>query len=299
MRYLCHVLAAVLLSAAFVEDARSQTFTDEAGRVIYIIDENGIVSMFENSPGIDITLSVTRGTLEEMKPQITEATPESVTAGTNVLLKLKGKNLVGATVKLSVPSIEIEGYAAKPTSLDVPLRIPADVPPGPVMVDVRTPIGSTRANFTVREVQIGGGAPARRDAPIKQTVDIGAPPSCPDGMVGVGAERGGFCIETDRTFTAEYRKAEKTCAVSGKRLCQATEWRTACQEAAQGKLPMKNMLGEWEWTGTEAIKEVPGQSTDYGGTGELRTILLGLADCKSEREYQTWRSETIAGRCCK
>ncbi len=295
----CLLLAGVLLLAAFTGVARSETFKDEAGRVIYIIDENGIVSMFENSPGIDITLSVTRGTVEEMQPRVTEVTPETVTAGTNALLKLKGKNLVGATVKFSVPSIEVEGYAAKPTSLDVPLRIPADVPPGPVMVEVRTPIGSTNANFKVTEVQIGGGAPVRRESPVKQAVSTVAPASCPEGMVGVGAERGGFCIETDRTFAAEYQKAEKTCAVSGKRLCQAIEWRTACQEAALGKLPMKNMPGEWEWTGTEAIKEVPGQSTDYGGTGELRAILLGQSDCKSEREYQTWRRESIAGRCCK
>jgi hypothetical protein len=298
VRRVCLLLALAIL-LTFIGVARSETFKDEAGRVIYIIDENGIVSMFENSPGIDITLSVTRGTLEEMQPQVTEVAPESVTAGTNAVLKLKGKNLVGATVKLSVPSIAVEGYAAKPTSVDVPLRIPADVPPGPVVMEVRTPIGGTTANFKVKEVQIGGGAPVGRETPTKQAVSTAAPASCPEGMVGVGAERGGFCIETDRTFTADYRKAEKTCAVSGKRLCQATEWRTACQEAALGKLPMKNMSGEWEWTGTEAIKEVPGQSTDYGGTGELRSILLGQSDCKSEREYQTWRNETIAGRCCK
>jgi hypothetical protein len=295
----CLLLAGVLLLAAFTGVARSETFKDEAGRVIYIIDENGIVSMFENSPGIDITLSVTRGTVEEMQPRVIEVTPETITAGTNALLKLKGKNLVGATVKFSVPSIEVEGYAAKPTSLDVPLRIPADVPPGPVMVEVRTPIGSTNANFKVTELKIGGGAPVRRETPVKQADSTAAPASCPEGMVGVGAERGGFCIETDRTFSAEYQKAEKTCAVSGKRLCQANEWRAACQEAANGKLPMKNMSGQWEWTGTEAIKEVPGQSTDYGGTGELRSILLGQSDCMSEREYQTWRGETIAGRCCK
>jgi hypothetical protein len=118
-------------------------------------------------------------------------------------------------------------------------------------------------------------------------------------MVGVAAERGGFCIEIDRSFTADYRKAEKSCAISGKRLCQALEWRTACEAAAGGKLPLKNMSGKWEWTGTQAIKEVPGESTDYGGTGELRSILLGQSDCKTERDYQTWRSETIAGRCCK
>jgi hypothetical protein len=290
---------AFLLATSVVLVFAAETFKDEAGRIIYIIDENGIVSMFENSPGIDLTLSVTRGSREEMKPQINEVSPESVTAGTNPVLKLKGKNLVGATVKLSVPAIELESYSGKPKSLDVTLRIPADAPPGPVTLEVSTPIGSTKATFTVKEVQIGGTAPAKRDDSGKQAVSTVAPASCPEGMVGVAAERGGFCIEIDRTFTADYRKAEKTCAISGKRLCQALEWRTACEAAAAGKVPLKNMSGNWEWTGTQAIKEVPGEATDYGGTGELRSILLGQSDCNSERDYQTWRTETIAGRCCK
>ena len=42
-----------------------ESFHDEAGRVIYTIDDDGIVSMFENSP-TDLTLSVTRGTREKM-----------------------------------------------------------------------------------------------------------------------------------------------------------------------------------------------------------------------------------------
>ena len=37
--------------------AAGQTFPDEAGQLLYSIDDNGIVSMFENSPGTDVTLS--------------------------------------------------------------------------------------------------------------------------------------------------------------------------------------------------------------------------------------------------
>ena len=59
------------------------------------------------------------------------------------------------------------------------------------------------------------------------------------------------------------------------------------------------MIGDWEWTGTLAIKEVTGQATDYGATGDLNAVLMGLSDCKTNRDYQTWRTETIAGRCCK
>src|SRR5437870_11425833 len=100
--------------------ADKQVFKDEAGEVLYTIDENGIVSMFENSPGTDVTLSVTRGTRDQMQPQITEITPNTVAAGTYTVLKLEGKNLVGAKVKLSTPAIEVGAYAGKPKRLDVP-----------------------------------------------------------------------------------------------------------------------------------------------------------------------------------
>src|SRR2546426_6003902 len=41
------------------------------------------------------SLSVTRGTREQMQPQVTEVIPESVPAGSFTVLKLRGRNLVG------------------------------------------------------------------------------------------------------------------------------------------------------------------------------------------------------------
>src|SRR5437870_12467620 len=109
MRYKLNIsLAAVLMMSACVAlpspaDAAVQRFTDEAGVVIYTIDDDGVVSMFESRPGTDITLSVTRGTREQMQPQITELTPQEGTAGTSTPLTLQGKTLSGATTKCSVP----------------------------------------------------------------------------------------------------------------------------------------------------------------------------------------------------
>jgi hypothetical protein len=295
--------ATVLLTLGFAgsgvpaADAK-ESFHDEAGRVIYTIDDDGIVSMFENSP-TDLTLSVTRGTREKMQPRITSVSPESIPAGTTSVLKLKGENLVGASVKMSLPGIEVKSYVGKPRSVDIPLFVPGNAPAGEITVEVTTPIGSTKTTFKVTELQIGGSAPAKRDDAGKTVVSTAAPANCPEGMVGVAAERGGFCIEIEQTFTSDSRKVEQFCAIAGKRLCEAAEWRTACEQASSGKLSLKNMVGDWEWTGTQVIKEKPGQDTDYGATGELNAVLLGRSDCAAPRYFPVWKTEAVAGRCCK
>src|SRR3989442_14924793 len=90
------LVCALLMSASTAAIAADkQVFKDEAGEVLYTIDENGIVSMFENGPGTDITLSVTLGTREQMQPQITEVPPNAVAAGSSIRLSLGGKNMAG------------------------------------------------------------------------------------------------------------------------------------------------------------------------------------------------------------
>src|SRR2546426_6078038 len=224
-----------------------QNFTDEAGQLLYSIDDQGIVSMFENSPGTDVTLSVTRGTREQMQPQVTEVIPEAVPAGSFTVLKLRGKNLVGATVKLSVPSIEVKPYVGKPKDLDVPLQVPLNLPPGEGTIEVTTPIGRTTARFKTMEVQIGGSG-TRPDVITHpgmgygadegaRTIPTTAPVSCPAGMVGVPSEGGGFCIEPDRTLIGSFRKAEQTCAQADRRLCRLSELRAGCELGQAGGLP--------------------------------------------------------------
>src|SRR3989442_7849800 len=131
-----------------------QNFTDEAGQLLYSIDDQGIVSMFENSPGTDVTLSVTRGTRDQMQPQVTEVIPEAVPAGSFTLLKLRGKNLVGAAGKLSVPSIEVKAYTGKTKELDGPPQVPLDLPPWEGTIAVTTPIRRTSARLQTTEVRI-------------------------------------------------------------------------------------------------------------------------------------------------
>ncbi|TAL08554.1 MAG: hypothetical protein EPO02_12570 [Nitrospirae bacterium] len=294
----------VFITAHFGTAGAAQTFTDEAGELIYAIDENGMVSMFENSPGTDVTLSVTRGTREQMQPVVTEVQPPAVPAGSFTVLKLRGRNLVGARVKLSVPAIEVKPFAGKPKELAIPIQVPLDLPPGEVTVEVTTPIGRTTARFTTTEVRIGTDEGAKRDDVIKhagqgyggdegvRTLPTTAPHTCPPGMVGVASEGGGFCIEVDRTFSGDFRKADRVCALNGKRLCMVSEWQAACEQAGTGKVPLKNMKGDWEWTaGFDILHDDTQQDTRY--------FLMGKSDCATQHGTMRIHAEQFVGRCCK
>lgn len=288
------VVLCVLLGFEGTAGAK-ESYKDEAGRVLYTIDDDGVVSMFENSP-TDLTISVTRGTREQMKPQVTEILPETIPAGGSTVLKLKGKNLIGASVKFSVPGIEVSAYAGKPKALDLSIHVPATVPPGDVTLEVTTPIGRTEAVFKVKELQIGGIGSAKRESGVAQKLTTAAPASCPSGMVGISAERGGFCLDLDKSFTGDFRKAEKACAVGGKRLCQVPEWQRACEQAVAGRLPLKNMIGDWEWTGT-LDRVQTGFSLE--AIEDIRNVLLGKSDCQARHIVPGWKAEVYSGRCCK
>jgi hypothetical protein len=298
--FLAVIIPALVLGAVSVPSvAAKEMFQDEAGRLIYSIDDDGVVAMFESSPGIDITLSVTRGTRAEMQPKVTEVSPDTISAGTSHLLKIKGKNLIGATVKWSSPGIEMGPHATRPTILEIPLRVAPNVQPGEVAFQVTTPIGSTKAGLKITEMQIGGNShtPARREIDKRQKIPITAPSSCPAGMIGVAAESGGFCIEIERSLSGDIRKAEKACAMAGKRLCQAHEWQHACEQARSGGLALKSIIGDWEWTGSYAKRDVGAPNTDP--SEDLTSVLLGKSDCQTPYPYPSWRSGPFPGRCCK
>lgn len=291
--------AAMLLVGLGVPSVNAkETFKDEAGRVIYSIDDDGVVSMFENSP-TDLTVSVTRGTREQMQPQITEVMPDSVPAGAPAVLRLKGKNLIGATAKLSIKEIEVGAHSGKPKSLDIPIKVPPEVQPVEVRIEVTTPIGSAKATFKIKDMQLGGAGAGRRDTAGIVKVAPSAPASCPAGMVGVAAERGGFCIEIDRTYKGDFRAAEKACAIGRKRLCQAPEWQTACEQASAGKIQLKNIAGEWEWTGSWDPYQFDPDMPGLDFIPDIRSILMGKSDCQEKKVSPRWKREEFPGRCCK
>src|SRR5438128_10874202 len=98
-------LAVIVLTQAWVavpSVTAFQRFTDEAGVVIYTIDDDGIVSMFESRPGTDITLSVTTGTREKMQPRIIEVGPDTSPCGTSTVRRVRWEELPGATGKFNV-----------------------------------------------------------------------------------------------------------------------------------------------------------------------------------------------------
>src|SRR5437870_13567979 len=75
------VLVSALVALSLPALAAVQRFTDEAGELLCTIDDDGMVSMCENAPGTDVALSVTRGTREQIQPQVTEVIAEAVPVG--------------------------------------------------------------------------------------------------------------------------------------------------------------------------------------------------------------------------
>jgi hypothetical protein len=292
------VILAVVFTAAVAGPVfgATQTFKDDAGRIIYTVDDDGTVSMFENSP-TDLTMSVTRGSREQMQPRITEVLPESVQSGTSAVLRLKGKNLVGAQVKVGASGVDIGAYSAKPRSLDIPIMLSSDVRPGPLALTISTPIGHTQLTLKVVEPQIGGN-PKPESSGDKKIMTT-APSSCPEGMVGVSAELGGFCIEIDRSFTGDYTAAEKACAKAGRRLCSALEWQHACEQSKALALPLKNMTGAWEWTGSWDPYQYDPDLFAMDLTPDIKNFLMGKEDCQKKLSSPRWRAQVFPGRCCK
>ena len=270
--------------------AAQQTLKDGAGRVIYTIDDDGTVTMYEKSTG-DQTISMATGTREQMQPQVTEISPDKISSGSFTILKIRGRNLVGATVKFSVSGIEVNPYTAKPDSLDLPIQVSATVPGGDVVVELTTPIGSTKTSLKLSAMQFGGFGSSRQE---KQTFTTSAPSSCPEGMVGVAYELGGFCIEVDRTITGDFRKAERECGTKGRRLCQAPEWQQACEQTKAGKLAVKNMSDEWEWSSSwESMDSPVNQSIPPQG------IVVGKTGCAAKQAIPSGTADSWPGRCCK
>ncbi len=281
---------------------KSQDFYDEVGRLLYSIDAQGVVSMFETD-ALDNTLSVTRGTRETMKPRITDAAPTAIQAGKMTVVFLKGANLIGAKFSTKQAGIRIGGTAPKAVSAGVPIDVDQNVPLGPVTIELSTPIGTTAMTFTVIEPQIDIASLARKREPVYKEPSPGKPESCPEGMIPIGSSivgLGGFCIDINETRRGDWIDVEKMCSYNFKRLCWAEEWELACKEQQKSGLGLRNLLGEWEWTRNS-------ETVPSGGLGaEVMTenqdwmaVVRGQKDCASRDVKNPWLSGIRPGRCCK
>jgi len=279
-----------------------QDFYDESGQLLYSIDAQGIVSMFETS-ALDTTLSVTRGTRETMKPRITEVSPPAIQTGKTMVVYFKGANLVGAKFSTKQSGIKFGGTAPKATSVGVPIEVDQNVPLGSVTIELATPIGKTTANLSVIEPQIDFAALARKREPDYKEPLPGKPESCPEGMVPIGSSivgLGGFCIDINETRRGDWVEVEKMCSNNFKRLCWAEEWELACKEQQEKELGLRNLLGEWEWTRNS-------ETVPSGGLGaevmtenqDWKAIVRGKKDCASRDVKDPWLTGTRPGRCCK
>ena len=279
---------------------KPEDFYDEVGRLLYSIDAQGVVSMFETD-ALDNTLSVTRGTRESLQPRVTEVTPPSIQAGKITVVTLKGRNLVGAKLSTKVPGIKFGGSAPRAASVGVPLDVEGSVKLGPLTIEVTTPIGRTSVLLTVIEPQIDLAARARKKEPEYRELPPGQPESCPEGMISVASSKGGFCVDINETKSGDWVEVERMCSYKFKRLCWAEEWELACKENQKSALGLQNLFGEWEWTrnseyaaaGLEGSGGVTTENEDW------LAVVQGKEDCASKSRKDPWLSGTRSGRCCK
>lgn len=279
---------------------KPEDFYDEVGRLLYSIDAQGVVSMFETD-ALDNTLSVTRGTRDNMQPRITEVSPPSIETGKITIVTLKGRNLVGAKFSSNTKGIKFGGSAPRAASAGVPIEVDGSVKLGPVTIELATPIGKTSVSLTVIEPQIDLAALARKKEPEYREFPAGQPESCPEGMISVASSKGGFCVDINETQTGDWVEVEKMCSYKFKRLCWAEEWDLACKENEKSSLGLQDLLGGWEWT----------RNSEYAAAGELGSggvvtenedwlaVVRGKKDCASKDRRDPWLSGTRPGRCCK
>jgi hypothetical protein len=289
----------VMASGSFAAE-KPQDFYDEVGRLLYSIDDQGVVAMFETD-ALDNTLSVTRGTRDTMKPRITEIIPPSIETGKMTVVTFKGTNLVGAKFSTGTKGIKFGGSAARAKSLGVPIEIDSDLNTGPLTIEISTPIGTTTVTMNIIEPQIDLAALARKKEPEYKEPSTGKPGSCAEGMVAVAASTGGFCIDINQTQSGDWVEVEKMCSYNLKRLCWSDEWEQACKENQKLALGLQDLVGEWEWTRT----------SEYAAAGELGSggvvtenedwlaVIRGKKDCSSKDRRDPWTGGRRSGRCCQ
>jgi hypothetical protein len=277
-----------------------QEYYDDVGRLLYSIDAEGTVAMFETD-ALDNTVSVTRGTREGMNPRITEIIPQSVETGKVTVVTFKGANLIGAKFSSAAPGVRIGGAAPRARSVGVPIEVESSVPLGPLIIELATPIGKASATLNVIEPQIDLAAAARKKEPEYRELPAGKPESCPEGMIPIPGATGGFCVDLGETQAGDWVTVEKFCATNFKRLCWSEEWEQACKENQRHSLGLQNMLGEWEWT----------RSSEYAAAGELGSgglvtenedwlaVVRGKKDCATKDRRDPWIGGNRPGRCCK
>ena len=293
------VLALLLVWRDVPSVDAKETFRDDAGRITYIVEDDGLVSMYETD-ALDNTIFVTQGSRESMKPFITEVFPSAVETGKMSMVIFKGSNLVGAKFRTSTPGIKFGGSAPRATAAGVFLTVGPTVQSGPVIVELETPIGSTAATITIAARRSGAADLTEKEVFQQKAPLPGKPESCPAGMVAVTSPAGGFCIDVNETQEGAWVLVEKACSYNHKRLCWAEEWELACRENQKGGLGLQSLLGEWEWTRNSEYATSEGMGGERGTTeDDWLAVVRGQKDCTSKDRKDPWRSGVRPGRCCK
>jgi hypothetical protein len=300
-RFCAQLMLLGLVSVAGPSSAvAAQDFYDEVGRLLYSIDPEGNVAMFETD-ALDNTLSVTRGTRESMRPTISEVNPPTIQSGKTTVVIFKGANLVGTKFSTKTAGVRFGGAAPRAKSVGVPIELESSVDLGPLTVELSTPIGTTEVVLTVTEPKVEFATTTEKPEAKPRELPAGKPESCPAEMVAIAGPNGGFCIDLAETRSDDWVEVEKVCSYNFKRLCWSDEWERACTENQRTPLGVQNMTGEWEWTRTSeyAAAGALGSGGVVTENEDWLAVVRGKKECGSKDRRDPWTGGKRPGRCCK
>jgi YD repeat-containing protein len=144
------VAAFVALGALPAQAAQELYDYDALGRLIRVIDEQGRVTQYVYDAAGNILQVITGGTAQP--PTVNSIAPASIRRGATARVTLSGNALLGATVSVSDPGLDVSGVQASATQVSFTLAVAIGATLGPQAIRLTNAAGTASASVTVNPV---------------------------------------------------------------------------------------------------------------------------------------------------
>ena len=150
-RWLRSLFAAACLVAAVTPGAASAAQElydyDALGRLIRVIDEQGRVTQYVYDAAGNLLQVITGGTAQP--PTVASTAPASIRRGDTRQVTITGDGLLGSTVSVSDPGLDVSGVQVTATQIVFTLAASASATLGPQPIRIANAAGSATASITV------------------------------------------------------------------------------------------------------------------------------------------------------